>query len=148
MNREAIILKARELAALISESAEVKVFKQAEEKIKENSTLQSLISDLRRKQKELVSYEHLKKEEIVSIIEGEMEGIQEQIDDIPIVQEFKQTQVEINHLLQTITGIITEEVTKHITGKSRDEEWNSLQPSGQACSFRPEAFEANEDIKN
>ena len=39
----------------------------------------------------------------------------EQVDEIPLVQEFKQSQTEVNDLLQLIAKTISDTVTNNIT---------------------------------
>ncbi|MCF6093135.1 YlbF family regulator [Microaerobacter geothermalis] len=114
VNREQILKKAEELADLISNSPEVDIFKKAEAKIKINERVQTLISQIRKKQKQLVSYEHLKKDDLAKKVEEEIERLQDELDSIPIVQEFKQTQVDINDLLQLITNVIANTVSEKI----------------------------------
>jgi cell fate (sporulation/competence/biofilm development) regulator YmcA (YheA/YmcA/DUF963 family) len=111
---EAIIDKAKELAELISHSGEVEFYKQAEEKIKGNEKVQGIIEQIKRKQKEAVHFEHYQSMEMVKKADEEIDRLQDELDGIPIVQVFKQTQVDINDLLQMVTNVITNTVTDKI----------------------------------
>ena len=50
----------------------------------------------------------------LGIIEGKIEKIQSDIDEVPIVQEFKQSQGEVNDLLQLVSNTIANSVTDEI----------------------------------
>lgn len=112
--RKDILDKARELSDLIANSNEVDFFKKAEQKIKKHDRVQMLIAAIKRKQKEAVNAEHLQKPNLLAQIEQELENLNNELDDIPIVQEFKQSQVDVNDLLQLITSVISNTVTEKI----------------------------------
>ncbi len=114
--REDIMAKAKELAALISTSDEVNTFKQAEQLVAQNERVQTLISAIKKKQKEVVAFETtFKNEDMVKKIEGEMQALQDELDGIPIVQQFQQTQHDINYLLQLVISIIKESLSEKIS---------------------------------
>lgn len=114
VTRKEILDKARELSEYIANSSEVDFFKRAEQKIKKNDKVQALISQIKRKQKEAVNAEHLQKPNLLAQIESEIEQLNQQLDEIPIVQEFKQSQIEVNDLLQLVTTTISNTVTEKI----------------------------------
>ncbi|CCQ98525.1 master regulator for biofilm formation [[Clostridium] ultunense Esp] len=114
VTREEILDKARELADLISRSDEVDFFKKAEQKIKKNMKVQLLIGQIKGKQKEAVHAEHYGTPQHLAEVEKEIERLNQELDEIPVVQEFKQSQVEVNDLLQLITNIISNTVTEKI----------------------------------
>lgn len=114
ISRQEILDKARELSDYIASSNEVDFFKRAEQKIKKHEKVQMLISQIKRKQKEAVNAEHLGKPNLLAQIEQELEQLNNQLDEIPVVQEFKQTQVDVNDLLQLITSVISNTVTEKI----------------------------------
>lgn len=118
--REDILAKAGELAELISTSEEVQMFKQAEEKIKNHERVQSLIKTIKKKQKEIVAFETFQNKDMVAKIEREIEELQDEIDGIPLVLEFQQTQSDINYLLQLVVSVIHDTVSEKVnveTGK-------------------------------
>lgn len=112
--REDIMAKAKELAELISTSDEVKIYQQAEKQVNENDRIQSLISQIKKKQKEVVAFESFQNAEMVKKIEGEQQELQDELDGIPIVQQFKQTQSDINYMLQLVISIIKDSLTEKI----------------------------------
>lgn len=112
--RDDVIAKARELAELISESDEVITFREAEAKIAAHERVQTLISAIKKKQKEIVGFEYFQNEKMVKKIEGEIEALQNELDGIPIVQQFQQTQTDINYLLQLVVSVIKDALSEKI----------------------------------
>ncbi|WP_422661492.1 RicAFT regulatory complex protein RicA family protein [Paenibacillus sp. EC2-1] len=118
--REDIMEKAGELAELISTSEEVRMFQQAEEKIRNHERVQDLIKTIKKKQKEIVAFETFQNKDMVAKIEREIEQLQDEIDGIPLVVEFQQSQSDINYLLQLVVSVIHDTVSQKVnveTGK-------------------------------
>ncbi|KQL44481.1 RicAFT regulatory complex protein RicA family protein [Brevibacillus choshinensis] len=109
-----ILDKARELASMISRTNEVDFFKRAELQIKHNERVQELIDSLKQKQKQMVMFESINKPELLKKVEDEFNQMQDELDAIPIVNEFKQSQVDVNDLLQMVTNVITNTVSERI----------------------------------
>ncbi|WCM63311.1 RicAFT regulatory complex protein RicA family protein [Paenibacillus polymyxa] len=121
VNREMILAKAKELAGILGSSEEVQVFRKAEEKIQDHQRIQQLIATMKKKQKEIVAFESLKNQKMIAKIETELQELQEELDGIPIVTEFQQSQVEINELLQMVIMAIRDTVAEKVNveeGKS------------------------------
>ncbi|WP_019412922.1 RicAFT regulatory complex protein RicA family protein [Paenisporosarcina sp. TG20] len=112
--KDDIIQKAKEIADMISHTDEVDFFKRAEAQINENQKIREKIASLKSLQKQAVNFQHYGKEKALSLIEGKIEKIEEEIDEIPIVQEFKQSQGEVNELLQLVANAISNQVTTQI----------------------------------
>lgn len=114
INHNVIVDKAKELADMIANSAEVEFYKKAEQQIKANANVQELISKIKKKQKEAVALEALGRSELIKKVEAEMDELHEELDNIPLVSEFKQTQMDINDLLQMVTNVIANSVSQKI----------------------------------
>ncbi|GIO53249.1 MULTISPECIES: RicAFT regulatory complex protein RicA family protein [Paenibacillus] len=112
--RDDIMSKAKELAELISGSEEVQQFQKAEEKIRNHERVQSLIATIKKKQKEIVAFESFQNQEMVAKIEKEIEALQDEIDAIPLVNEFQQSQSDINYLLQLVISVIHDTVSEKV----------------------------------
>ncbi|WP_202128507.1 RicAFT regulatory complex protein RicA family protein [Paenibacillus dendrobii] len=112
--RDDIMAKAKELAGLISSSEEVQQYQKAEEKIRNHEHVQGLISTLKKRQKEVVAFESFQNPQMVAKIEKEMETLQDEIDGIPVVVEFQQSQSDINYLLQLVMSVIRDTVSEKI----------------------------------
>lgn len=112
--RADILAKARELARFIAESEEVRFYQSAEQKMKSNKHIAALIAAIKRQQKEAVNAEHLGKTAYLQEVEARIQALQEELESIPLVKEFQQSQQDVNDLLQLVTTTIANEVTDHI----------------------------------
>jgi cell fate (sporulation/competence/biofilm development) regulator YmcA (YheA/YmcA/DUF963 family) len=113
--RADIMAKTKELAGMIFTSEEVQHYQRAEKQIQGNDRIQSLIALIKKKQKEIVAFETtFKNADMVAKIEKEIDELQDQLDGIPIISEFQQSQSDINYLLQTIVSIIRDTVAEKI----------------------------------
>ncbi|CAG7624273.1 RicAFT regulatory complex protein RicA family protein [Paenibacillus allorhizosphaerae] len=112
--REDILAKAKELADLISTSNEVQFFQRAERQIANSDHIQTLISSIKKKQKEIVAFQSFENVKMVDKIEKEVDELQDQLDSIPVVSEFKQTQEDINYLLQLVMSVIRDTISEKI----------------------------------
>jgi cell fate (sporulation/competence/biofilm development) regulator YmcA (YheA/YmcA/DUF963 family) len=127
--REDIMLKAKELAELISTSTEVEFYQKSEKQINSNEHVQQLISAIKKKQKEIVAFESFKNQKMVDKIEAEISVLQDELDQIPIVSEFQQSQSDINYLLQLVMGVVRDTVAQKI-----DVEAGTVDPDEANCS--------------
>ncbi|MFZ4454228.1 RicAFT regulatory complex protein RicA family protein [Salibacterium aidingense] len=113
-SRKEVLDKARELGRFISETEEVDFFKRAEAQINRNVRVQELIQQIKNKQKEAVNLQHYEKQEALKQAEQELEELNKEIESIPIVQEFQQSQKDVNQLLQLVSTTISNTVTDEI----------------------------------
>ncbi|MFK7694019.1 RicAFT regulatory complex protein RicA family protein [Paenibacillus sp. HJGM_3] len=112
--REDIMKRTKELANLISTSDEVKFYRQAEQQIKDHKEVQDLIKLIKKRQKEAVAFESFQNAKMVEKINGEIEELQDQLDSFPVVEQFKQSQEDINYLLQMIVSVVRDTVSENI----------------------------------
>lgn len=112
--KDDIVTKARELAQMISESKEVDFFKRAEAQINENQKVREKIASIKSLQKQAVNFQHYGKHEALKQVEEKIEKIQNELDEIPIIQEFQESQIEVNDLLQLVSHTISNKVTNEI----------------------------------
>jgi len=121
--RKDILAKAHELADLITTSEEVQMYRAAEKRIQEHQEVQNLIKLIKKRQKEAVAFEQtFKNPAMVKKIEDEIESLQDQLDSFPIVGQFKQTQEDLNYLLQLVVGSIRDKVSEKISIESAQAE--------------------------
>ncbi|GAF16672.1 YmcA protein [Bacillus sp. JCM 19046] len=106
--------KANELATMLAQTEEVDFFKRAEKQINDHLRVQEMIAEIKRNQKEAVNLKHYGKTEALKQVEDRIDALHDEIDQIPLVQEFKRSQVEVNHLLQLITNTVSKTVTDEI----------------------------------
>jgi len=129
--KEEIIEKAKELAKMVSETEEVDFFKRAEAQINQNKKVQALIAEIKQHQKEAVNLQHYRKNEALKQVEEKIDQLMDEVDSIPIVKEFKQSQMDVNDLLQLIAKTISDTVTNEITKMTGD---NVLKRTNESSS--------------
>ena len=112
--KKEIVEKAKDLAKMMTETEEVDFFKRAEAQIQENQKIREKMASLKSLQKQAVNFQHYGKHEALKMIEEKIEKVENEINDIPIVQEFKQSQVEVNELLQVVANTVSNAVTDEI----------------------------------
>ncbi|WP_273127002.1 RicAFT regulatory complex protein RicA family protein [Metabacillus sp. HB246100] len=113
-SKDEIVSKAKELAQMISESNEVDFFKRAEAQINDNQKVREMIASIKSLQKQAVNFQHYGKHEALKQTEEKIEKIQNELDEIPIIQEFQESQIEVNDLLQLVSHTISNKVTNEI----------------------------------
>lgn len=112
--KDEIVEKAKELAHMIANTEEVEFFKQAEAQINENQFVREKIASLKTLQKQAVNFQHLGKENAFLKMQQKIDAIEAEIDVLPIVQQFKQSQVDVNAILQLVSNSIANNVTNEI----------------------------------
>ncbi|MYL33226.1 hypothetical protein GLW08_01090 [Pontibacillus yanchengensis] len=112
--RNEVIERAQGLAKAMSETPEIDRFKQVEAKINDNKKVQDYISRIKALQKQAVNFQYYEKTEALKKVEAEIDRLQGELDAIPVVQEFKETQTDVNDFLQLVTSTIANEVTNEI----------------------------------
>lgn len=127
-----------DIARMIAETEEVDFFKRAEAQLNENKKVHTLIADIKGLQKQAVNLQHYGKPEALKKVEDKIASIEQELDEIPVVQDFKQSQIEVNELLQIIASTISNTVTDEIiisTGGDvlLGETGSSMQNGGGAC---------------
>src|SRR5690625_1598401 len=111
--RKQVLDEAKKLANMLSNIEEIDRFKEVEVKINNNKKVQDLISRIKILQKQAVNLQAYEKAAALKKVE-EIDRLQAEIDDIPVVQEFKEIQVIVNDVLQLVTGTIAREVTNSV----------------------------------
>ncbi|GAA0496129.1 regulatory iron-sulfur-containing complex subunit RicA [Salinibacillus aidingensis] len=112
--RKEVVEEANKLANMLANIEEIDRFKQIEAKLNENQKVQDLIRRIKAMQKQAVNLQHYGKKEAQQKAEKELERLQDELDEIPIVAEFKEIQVVVNDILQMVTGTIARKVTNEI----------------------------------
>ncbi|GIO22040.1 RicAFT regulatory complex protein RicA family protein [Oceanobacillus sp. J11TS1] len=112
--RKEVLDEARKLASMLGNTEEIERFKQVEAKLNENKKVQNLIQKIKTLQKQAVNFQAYDKKEALHRIEQELDRLQNEIDEIPIVQEFKETQIVVNDVLQLVSKTISRKVTNDI----------------------------------
>lgn len=109
--KDDLIKKAEELAEMIANTEEVDFFKRAEAQIHENKRIRELIASLKSLQKQSINFEHYGKERAYNQVQAKIDAIEKEISEFPVVQEFKESQADVNDLLQIVSSVISNKVT-------------------------------------
>lgn len=112
--REQVLDEAKHLAEMLAKTDEIERFKQVEAKINENDKIQRLVTKIKTLQKQVVNLQAYEKKKALKIVEEELAKAEKELDDIPIVQEFKESQIIVNDMLQLVSGTIAREVTNKV----------------------------------
>lgn len=112
--RDEVIEEAKSLAAMLAKTEEIERFAKVEAKINSNEKVQRLITRIKAMQKQAVNLQAYDKKAALEKVEAEIIKLEKEIDEIPVVQEFKEIQVTVNDVLQLISGTIAREVTNHV----------------------------------
>jgi cell fate (sporulation/competence/biofilm development) regulator YmcA (YheA/YmcA/DUF963 family) len=127
-----VLKRARQFALRIGECEEIRRFRQAEEQVKNSRTVQEYIETIKRKQKELVHAKHYQKSEYARLLQEELDRLNDELDHLPIVREYQQSQVEVNDLLQTIQRVIADTVARKVRVETGGDVGDGCS-SGGAC---------------
>lgn len=113
--RDDILARAKELAQLLTTADEVQTYQNAERLIQRHERVQGLIAQIKKKQKELVAFQTtFKNAQMVEKIEQEIATLQDELDGMPVVQQFQQSQTDVNYMLQSIVSIIRDTVAEKL----------------------------------
>lgn len=116
-SREEILAKAQEVANHLSETDQVRFYKQAEAKISANMKVQNLVDEIKKYQKESVNLQHFQKHEAYRQNEARIDELQKELDSLPVVQQFKESQNEINDFLQQIVDLVSGRIAESSADK-------------------------------
>jgi cell fate (sporulation/competence/biofilm development) regulator YmcA (YheA/YmcA/DUF963 family) len=136
-SKDEIVAKAKELAKMIAYTEEVDFFKRAELQVNDNLKIQEAIAKIKRLQKEAVNLQHYSKEEALKEVEKKIDVMQDELDEIPLVQEFKRSQMDVNNILQLVSTAISNKVTDEIiesTGGNHLKGTTVQSPFHKGCS--------------
>src|SRR5690606_21150548 len=97
-----------------TDTEKVDFYKETEAQIKEKQTVREINANIKMLQKQAINFQQYRKERALQLTEEKLEILEAELDEIPIVQEFKQSQIEVNNLLQLVSSAISNKVTDEI----------------------------------
>ncbi|MBC9875196.1 RicAFT regulatory complex protein RicA family protein [Macrococcoides bohemicum] len=109
-----ILAKAKELGKMMAETEAVEFFKRAEAQIHENQNVREKMASLKSLQKQAVNFQNYGKEKALGMVEEKIANVEAELDEMPIVDQFKEAQGEVNALLQMVSHAISQTVTDEI----------------------------------
>ncbi|WP_054949808.1 RicAFT regulatory complex protein RicA family protein [Numidum massiliense] len=107
-----VLARVEQFAQKLQLTDEVSRFRTAERSVNDSARVQQLIADIKRTQKELVHAEHYVKPGYKQRLEQKLAQLNDELDNLPIVREYQQSQVEMNDLLQLIQHTIASGVSQ------------------------------------
>lgn len=125
-NKSDVIKRAQELAKMIAETEEVDFFKRAEAQLNENQKVRETIASIKSLQKQAVNFQHYGKTEALKQVEAKIDRLQEELDELPIIQQFQESQINVNDLLQLVANTISNTVTDEIIVSTDGEDRKSV----------------------
>lgn len=114
-----IIKKTAELTAAIQKTEEVAFYREVEKQIAQNQKIYQRVDQIKALQKEVVNLEHYQKVNAAKEINDQIDTLQASINELPIVQQFRHSQMDVNELLQlmmrNMSISVNEEMEKSTT---------------------------------
>lgn len=112
--KQEIVEEAKKLGKMMAETEQVEFFKKAEAKIHENKDVRERMASLKSLQKQSVNFQNYGKERAYQMTEEKISKIQDELDEMPIVNQFQESQRQVNELLQLVSHAISRTVTEEV----------------------------------
>ncbi|MGG0738080.1 RicAFT regulatory complex protein RicA family protein [Niallia taxi] len=124
--KEEILKRTEELAQMIQQTEEVDFYIRAEKQINQNSKVNDRIAQIKKLQKQAVNLQHYGKISALKDTEAKIDALQAEIDELPIVADFKESQKIVNDMLQMVTKTIANNVADSFNeDKTPDQKQNN-----------------------
>jgi cell fate (sporulation/competence/biofilm development) regulator YmcA (YheA/YmcA/DUF963 family) len=134
--RNAVLEKARQLVNLLQESDEMKRFRQAQDKINRHADAQALLFIVKAKRNAFsqtslrYGYDHPKSLQA----EKEYKEVLERIAQIPLIDEYKEAQEELNDIVQGVLNTIVATVSHDLPLEKCEEPGDGAAGGCGSCS--------------
>lgn len=119
MNLDNMDNKIDVLNNLLCEELEIEKFKLMHDKMLSNDKILEKINKIKTLQKEIVFFNQVNKKSQVEVLEREISKIYEELDDIPIYNQYVSKKMEINIELKNILSYMQEKINKKISEDKR-----------------------------
>jgi len=108
---EDILAYTKGVAEKLADLEDVQRFKAVKQTLDEHEKVKQQINQIKQLQKQAVNLQAYGKTEAAKLVDQDIDKIQQQIDALPIVEEFKQTQVDVNAILQSLISEINQQMS-------------------------------------
>jgi len=112
-SKEDILKHADVLARRINNLEVVKDYQSIEQQIHNNKTIESKMKSLKKQQKQSVNFQNYGKDTAFRQSENQIHHIENEINNLPIVEEFRSAQYDANELLQMMIKIMEDRLNEH-----------------------------------
>ena len=105
--KDEILAEADKLSQRIQSLDTVKEYQAIEQQIHQNKNIETRMKDLKTTQKQSVNLQNYGKHQALRQSEDKIQDIEQNINVIPIVEEFRESQAEANDLLQMMISTMS-----------------------------------------
>ncbi|PHK48974.1 RicAFT regulatory complex protein RicA family protein [Staphylococcus edaphicus] len=111
--KDDILAEAERISERIKTLDTVKEYHNVESQIHQNKNLEQRMKELKRNQKQSVNLQNYGKAQALKASEDKIQHIEDDINVLPIVEEFRETQAEANDLLQMMIRTMSDRLNQH-----------------------------------
>ncbi|ATH62769.1 YlbF family regulator [Staphylococcus pasteuri] len=112
-NKEDILSNADQLAQKIKNLEVIKDYQTIETQIHNNKTIEKKMNRLKKQQKQSVNLQNYGKSTAFNQSENQIHQLENEINELPIVEEFRTSQYEANYLLQMMIKTMENRLNEH-----------------------------------
>ena len=105
--KDEILAEADKLSQRIQSLDTVKEYQAIEQQIHHNKNIETRMKDLKKTQKQSVNLQNYGKHQALRQSEDKIQDIEQNLNIIPIVEEFRESQAEANDLLQMMISTMS-----------------------------------------
>ncbi|MCG7339587.1 YlbF family regulator [Staphylococcus sp. ACRSN] len=111
--KDEILAEADKISEHIKSLDIVQEYHRVEQQIHNNKQIEQKMKDLKKNQKQSVNLQNYGKTEAFKQSEDKIQEIEHNINVLPIVEEFKESQAEANDLLQMLISTMSDRLNEH-----------------------------------
>ncbi|MCE5037942.1 YlbF/YmcA family competence regulator [Staphylococcus auricularis] len=119
-NKEDILAEADQLSEKIKALPEISDYRSIEEQIHANQSIDQNMKQLKRSQKQSVNLQNYGKTEALKQSEARIQHLEDEINRIPIVEEFREAQAEANNILQMMISTMADRLNQQDEDSEED----------------------------
>ncbi|MGX0074764.1 RicAFT regulatory complex protein RicA family protein [Staphylococcus warneri] len=112
-NKKQILSNADQLAQKIKNLEMIKEYQSIESQIHNNKAIENKMNQLKKQQKQSVNLQNYGKETAFHQSEYQIHQLENEINELPIVEEFRASQYEANDLLQMMIKTMENRLNEH-----------------------------------
>lgn len=119
MKREDIIKETHVVKSKIEALGIVQDYRRVEQQIHSNQSIDERMTRLKKLQKQAVNMQNYSKKQALDQTEARIDEIEAQINTLPIVEEFRESQREANDLLQMMMETLSSRLNHNNTDENK-----------------------------
>lgn len=109
----------QQLIELLKQHDVIQAYQKAEAKIKHQPDLEHLVYDMKSYQQDSVLFQKIDKKNAKQVSEQKVDTIQSELDNLPIVQDYREKMQDASDLLQYITKTLEEKINEELADGKR-----------------------------